>query len=81
MNPDDDAVRDGLALIEAAHNGDLEAVRVLLDHGDLRPVSVFLATVCADLLGDLADWWKRPEAELFGRLRFHHAGAPPTRDW
>ena len=31
-----DAIRDGLALIEAVHWGDLKAVRCLLDNGDTR---------------------------------------------
>lgn len=75
MSPHEDAVRDGLALIEALHRHDLEAVRCLLDNADLRVVAVFLARVADDLIDDLAEWWNTPVGDLLGRLREHHAGS------
>lgn len=73
MSLHDDAVRDGLALIEALHRHDLEAVRCLLDNADLRVVAVFLARVADDLVGDLAEWWNTPAGDLLSRLRTYHA--------
>ena len=63
-----DAIRDGLGLIEAAHNCDLEGGRVLLDNADVRLVCAFLARVAADLVEDFAE----SPAEVFAWLRRTH---------
>lgn len=64
-----DAVRDGLALIEAAHRGDLTAARVVLDNGRPRLICAFLARVAADLVESLTE----DPAEMFAWLREHHS--------
>jgi hypothetical protein len=69
MSPDIDAIRDGLALIEATHYRDGEAVRVLLEHGDTRTMARFLATVCEGLISDLAEWNRLEPAAVLARLR------------
>jgi hypothetical protein len=69
MSPDDDAIRDGLALIEAVHYRDSQGARVLLDHGNTRLMARFLATVAAGLIADLAEWNRSEPAEAFTRLR------------
>jgi hypothetical protein len=48
----DDAVMDGLALVEAVHAGDLEGGLVLLGNGCPRSIAAFLARVIVDLLED-----------------------------
>lgn len=48
--PHDDAVWDGLALVEAVHGADLEGGRCILDNGCPRTIAAFLARVIADLL-------------------------------
>ena len=78
MSPGElDAIRDGLALIEAVHRGDLKAVRCLLDCGDTRAQAVFLAGVADDLVADLSEWLRSDPEALLDRLRAHHTtGAP-----
>lgn len=71
---DQDAAADGLALIEALHRRDLEAMAVLLDNGDNRLMAVFLARVADDLIGDLSEWCRLEPPAMFARLREHHAG-------
>jgi hypothetical protein len=69
MRPDADAVRDGLALIEAVHRGDLEGTRVLLSHGSPRVIAVALATIADGLIGDLAEWNRLEPCDVLARLR------------
>jgi hypothetical protein len=64
-----DAARDGLALVEAVHRGDGEAVGVVCDHGELRLMAVFLARVVDDLVEDLALWRDEGLAEVVARYR------------
>lgn len=76
MSPgEQDAIRDGLAMVEAVHRGDLKAVRCLLDYGDPRAQAAFLAGVVDDLVADLAEWWQARPEDMLARLRDYHAGA------
>lgn len=65
-----DAMRDALGMIEAAHRGDLEGGRVLLDNANLRLTAAALARIGADLIEDMTD----DPAAAIGWLREHHAG-------
>jgi hypothetical protein len=70
-SPDEkDVVRDALALVTAAHYGDLEGGRVIADNCNTRLVAVFLARLGADLLEDLT----ADAREALAELREHHAG-------
>jgi hypothetical protein len=60
-------IRDALALIEAAHNEDMEGARVILGNGNNRLMCTFLARVAADLIEDLTE-------DAAGWQREHHAG-------
>jgi hypothetical protein len=68
---EDDAARDGLALVSCAHFGDLEGARAILANANVRLVCAFLARLGADLLEDLTD---SPD-EALALLREHHAGS------
>ena len=65
-----DVVRDVLALIEACHREDAEAVQVILDHGDCRLIACFAARVACDLI---EDWLLEDEPGMFTRLRQHYS--------
>lgn len=68
VHDDLDAVRDGLALVECAHRGDLYGARAILDNADVRVVCAFLARLGADLIEDLCE----SPAEAFAALRERH---------
>jgi hypothetical protein len=69
---DGDVARDGLALVEAAHNGDFEGALAVLDNCDIRLVCGFLARVSCDLI----ESWTGPgdAGEMLTRMRRHYAG-------
>lgn len=75
MNPadehaaDQDVIRDGLAMVEAAHRRDFEALGVLAANGDLRLMATFLARLADDLIGALAAWHDAPPGDLLAVLR------------
>jgi hypothetical protein len=70
MSPGD-AERDGLALVQCAHAGDLEGARAVLGNCDLRATCAFLARVTCDLV----EAWAADDdaAEMIGRMREHYA--------
>ena len=63
-----DAARDGLALVQCAHDGDWEGARAVLGNCDPQMTAGFLARLVVDLLEDLTD---SPEHAL-ALLREHH---------
>jgi hypothetical protein len=70
-SPDEkDVIRDGFALVTAAHYDDLEGARVIADNCNTRLVAVFLARLSADLLEDLT----ADAGEALVLLREQHAG-------
>ncbi len=70
MSPDErDIAADSLALMEASHRDDREAMAFILDECDRRNVAWFLAVLADSLLADLAEWNRRDDADLMADLR------------
>lgn len=69
-----DTVMDGLALIEAMHDQDLEGGRAILNNADLRVVSAFLARLCCDFIESTCED-PIETAEALAHLRAWHAGS------
>jgi hypothetical protein len=49
-----DSAADGLALVEARHRNDREAVEIILDNCDARQTAKFLSWVVADMVESMA---------------------------
>jgi hypothetical protein len=64
-----DVVTDSLAMVKAAHEGDDEALKYLLDAADLWSCCEFLAELGANLIGDLAGLYDDEPVAFIGRVR------------
>jgi hypothetical protein len=70
-----DAARDGLALVEAAHNGDWEGAKAVLANCDCQMVCGFLGRLAADLVEELSWLGDVAPEGAFARLREIHGQA------
>jgi hypothetical protein len=67
--PDRDDVCDALALIQAAHEVDPLAARVIMENANLVQVVAVLAKVAADLVADVALIADEPAGELMSEMQ------------
>jgi hypothetical protein len=68
-DPERDALADALALLDATHRADSEAIWVLLDNGDLARIAAYLAKIAEDLLCDLSGWVRSDVPVVLARQR------------
>jgi hypothetical protein len=73
--PSRDEVLDALALVRCAHEHDSDGGQVILDHGDMPWIAVFLAVVVRDLLSDIAALCDEDRGDLVAELARRHKRA------
>ena len=80
MRPSRDDILDALALVRCAHEHDAIGAQVILDHGDVPWIAVFLSAVVRDLVGDIAAMVDEDRGDLVAELARRHRAAWDIRE-